>query len=77
VAVRCSHRGSPTVAAWQSVTKDFCDRPRFRMHSKKLGSVHVTRPFSHGRATPRLEVVEHRSVLLARRLRSPAGIRCR
>ncbi len=57
VVVRCSHRGvtySRCVAIW--VTKDFAiGRGWFQGYPKKLGSIHVTRLFSHGKATPRLE----------------------
>jgi acetoacetate decarboxylase len=57
VVVRCSYEGtvySRCVAIW--VTKDFAiGRGWFQGYPKKLGSVHVTRLFAHGRATPRLE----------------------
>ena len=57
VVVRCSYQGvtySRCVAIW--VTKDFAiGRGWFQGYPKKLGSVHVTRLFNHGKATPRLE----------------------
>lgn len=57
VVVRCSYKGqlySRCVAIW--VTKDFAiGRGWFQGYPKKLGSVHVTRLFNHGKATPRLE----------------------
>lgn len=57
VVVRCSYRGetySRCVAIW--VTKDFAiGRGWFQGYPKKLGSVHVTRVFAHGKASPRLE----------------------
>lgn len=57
VVVRCSYRGtvySRCVAIW--VTTDFAiGRGWFQGYPKKLGSVHVTRLFNHGRATPRLQ----------------------
>lgn len=57
VVVRCSYEGvtySRCVAIW--VTKDFAiGRGWFQGYPKKLGSIHVTRVFNHGRATPRLE----------------------
>jgi acetoacetate decarboxylase len=57
VVVRCSYHGSVysrCVAIW--VTKDFAiGRGWFQGYPKKLGSVHVTRLFNHGKATPRLE----------------------
>lgn len=57
VVVRCEYRGttySRCVAIW--VTKDFAiARGWFQGYPKKLGSVHVTRIFNHGKATPRLE----------------------
>ena len=57
VVVRCSYEGtvySRCVAIW--VTKDFAiARGWFQGYPKKLGSVHVTRIFNHGKATPRLE----------------------
>lgn len=57
VVVRCSYQGtvySRCVAIW--VTKDFAiARGWFQGYPKKLGSVHVTRIFNHGKASPRLE----------------------
>ena len=57
VVVRCSYEGtvySRCVAIW--VTKDFAiARGWFQGYPKKLGNVHVTRIFNHGKATPRLE----------------------
>ena len=57
VVVRCKHNGitySRCVAIW--VTKDFAiARGWFQGYPKKLGSVHVTRLFNHGKATPKLE----------------------
>ncbi|MHB1234647.1 MAG: acetoacetate decarboxylase family protein [Microbacteriaceae bacterium] len=57
VVVRCSYREtiySRCVAIW--VTKDFAiGRGWFQGYPKKLGSVHVTRIFHHGKAAPRLE----------------------
>lgn len=57
VVIRCSYEGviySRCVAIW--VTKDFAmGRGWFQGYPKKLGSVHVTRVFSHGKASPRLE----------------------
>ena len=57
VVVRCSFEGtvySRCVAIW--VTKDFAiGRGWFQGYPKKLGSVHVTRIFNRGKATPRLE----------------------
>lgn len=57
VVVRCSYEGqvySRCVAIW--VTKDFAiGRGWFQGYPKKLGSVHVTRLFNQGKATPRLE----------------------
>ncbi|MDP3209850.1 MAG: acetoacetate decarboxylase family protein [Rhodoglobus sp.] len=57
VVVRCSYEGtvySRCVAIW--VTKDFAiGRGWFQGYPKKLGSVHVTRVFNHGKASPRLE----------------------
>lgn len=57
VVVRCKHQGvtySRCVAIW--VTKDFAiARGWFQGYPKKLGSVHVTRIFNHGKATPKLE----------------------
>ena len=57
VVVRCKFEGvtySRCVAIW--VTKDFAvARGWFQGYPKKLGSVHVTRLFSHGKASPRLE----------------------
>jgi len=57
VVVRCSYQGtvySRCVAIW--VTKDFAiGRGWFQGYPKKLGSVHVTRLFNHGKASPRLE----------------------
>lgn len=57
VVVRCSYEGtiySRCVAIW--VTKDFAiGRGWFQGYPKKLGSVHVTRIFNRGKASPRLE----------------------
>jgi len=57
VVVRCSYQGevySRCVAIW--VTKDFAmGRGWFQGYPKKLGSGHVTRIFSRGKASPRLE----------------------
>ncbi|MFM1795401.1 MAG: hypothetical protein RLZZ340_78, partial [Actinomycetota bacterium] len=57
VVVRCKHKGvtySRCVAIW--VTKDFAiARGMYQGYPKKLGSVHVTRIFNHGKATPKLE----------------------
>ncbi|HXD61925.1 MAG TPA: acetoacetate decarboxylase family protein [Lacisediminihabitans sp.] len=57
VVVRCSFEGtvySRCVAIW--VTKDFAiGRGWFQGYPKKLGSIHVTRIFNRGKATPRLE----------------------
>ncbi len=57
VVVRCSYQGtvySRCVAIW--VTKDFAiARGWFQGYPKKFGSVHVTRLFNRGKATPRLE----------------------
>jgi acetoacetate decarboxylase len=57
VVVRCKNDGvtySRCVAIW--VTKDFAiARGWFQGYPKKLGSVHVTRVFNHGKASPRLE----------------------
>jgi acetoacetate decarboxylase len=57
VVVRCSYKGvvySRCVAIW--VTKDFAmGRGWFQGYPKKLGSVHVTRVFALGKASPRLE----------------------
>jgi acetoacetate decarboxylase len=54
--VRCSYRGttySRCVLIW--VTSDFAiARGWFQGYPKKLGSIHVTRAFSHGRAAPRV-----------------------
>ncbi len=56
VVVRCKKDGvtySRCVAIW--VTKDFAiARGWFQGYPKKLGSVHVTRIFNHGKASPRL-----------------------
>ena len=56
VVVRCKYEGvtySRCVAIW--VTKDFAmARGWFQGYPKKLGSVHVTRIFNHGKASPRL-----------------------
>ena len=57
VVVRCKKNDvtySRCVAIW--VTKDFAiARGWFQGYPKKLGSVHVTRVFNHGKASPRLE----------------------
>ena len=57
VVIRCAYQGvtySRCVAIW--VTKDFAiARGWFQGYPKKLGSVHVTRIFNHGKASPRLE----------------------
>jgi acetoacetate decarboxylase len=56
VVVRCSYQGvtySRCVLIW--VTTDFAiGRGWFQGYPKKLGSVHVTRPYSRGRAAPRI-----------------------
>lgn len=56
VVVRCKYEGvtySRCVAIW--VTKDFAmARGWFQGYPKKLGSMHVTRVFNHGKATPKL-----------------------
>lgn len=56
VVIRCSYEGviySRCVAIW--VTKDFAiARGWFQGYPKKIGSVHVTRIFNHGKASPRL-----------------------
>lgn len=58
VVVRCKYEGvtySRCVAIW--VTKDFAmARGWFQGYPKKLGSMHVTRVYNRGKATPRLEV---------------------
>jgi acetoacetate decarboxylase len=58
VVVRCKYEGvtySRCVAIW--VTKDFAmARGWFQGYPKKLGSMHVTRVYNHGKASPRLEV---------------------
>jgi len=55
--VRCAYKGvtySRCVAIW--VTKDFAiGRGWFQGYPKKFGSIHVTRLFNRGKATPRLE----------------------
>jgi len=57
VVVRAKYEGktySRCVAIW--VTKDFAiARGWFQGYPKKLGSVHVTRLFNRGKATPKLE----------------------
>jgi len=57
VVVRCKYEGvtySRCIAIW--VTKDFAiARGWFQGYPKKLGSMHVTRVFNHGKATPKLE----------------------
>jgi acetoacetate decarboxylase len=57
VVVRCKHKGitySRCVAIW--VTKDFAiARGVYQGYPKKMGSMHVTRIFNHGKASPRLE----------------------
>ena len=57
VVIRCSYLGvtySRCVAIW--VTKDFAvARGWFQGYPKKIGSVHVTSVFNHGKASPRLE----------------------
>ena len=57
VVVRCKYEGvtySRCVAIW--VTKDFAmARGWFQGYPKKLGSMHATRVYNRGKATPRLE----------------------
>lgn len=57
VVVRCEYQGeiySRCVAIW--VTTDFAiGRGWYQGYPKKLGSVHVTRLYGRGKATPRLE----------------------
>ena len=57
VVVRCTYEGvtySRCVAIW--VTKDFAmARGWFQGYPKKLGSMHATRVYNRGKATPRLE----------------------
>jgi acetoacetate decarboxylase len=57
VVVRCKYEGvtySRCVAIW--VTKDFAmARGWFQGYPKKLGSMHATRMYNSGKATPRLE----------------------
>jgi acetoacetate decarboxylase len=57
VVVRCKYEGvtySRCIAIW--VTKDFAmARGWFQGYPKKLGSMHATRVYNRGKATPRLE----------------------
>lgn len=57
MVVRCKYKGvtySRCVAIW--VTKDFAlARGYFQGYPKKIGSMHSTRVYNYGKATPRLE----------------------